>query len=159
MHIVFNSWFSILKYFSFMTCFLFVSQKRDFTEETDSVLSTVGGLLDNHAKSGDNTDTSLQVRSTHKLSWMHFTFSCSAYLLHFNKLKKSCVFTVHCLCIWVDFRLKRAVFILFFFMKLCNVISIFLSLHLLYSFSIYHCISALSLLPTHYLSSRDLSLI
>ncbi|XP_019108847.2 inositol 1,4,5-triphosphate receptor associated 2 isoform X3 [Larimichthys crocea] len=34
--------------------------KRDFTEETDSVLSTVGGLLDNHAKSGDNTDTSLQ---------------------------------------------------------------------------------------------------
>lgn len=34
--------------------------KRDFTEETDSVLSTVKGLLGNHAKSGDNTDTSLQ---------------------------------------------------------------------------------------------------
>ncbi|TKS90999.1 Lymphoid-restricted membrane protein [Collichthys lucidus] len=34
--------------------------KSDFTEETDSILSTVGGLLDNHTKSGDNTDTSLQ---------------------------------------------------------------------------------------------------
>ncbi|XP_035531758.1 inositol 1,4,5-triphosphate receptor associated 2 isoform X5 [Morone saxatilis] len=34
--------------------------KRDFTEETDSVLSAVRGLLDNHAQSGCNKDTSLQ---------------------------------------------------------------------------------------------------
>ncbi|KAM9334620.1 inositol 1,4,5-triphosphate receptor associated 2 [Symphorus nematophorus] len=34
--------------------------KRDFTEETDSVLSAVRVLLDNHAQPGGNTDTSLQ---------------------------------------------------------------------------------------------------
>ncbi|XP_041820247.1 inositol 1,4,5-triphosphate receptor associated 2 [Chelmon rostratus] len=34
--------------------------KRDFTEEGDSVLSTVKGLLDDHAQPGGSTDTSLQ---------------------------------------------------------------------------------------------------
>ncbi|XP_070784987.1 inositol 1,4,5-triphosphate receptor associated 2 [Enoplosus armatus] len=34
--------------------------RRDFREETDSVLSTVRGLLDDHAQPGGSTDTSLQ---------------------------------------------------------------------------------------------------
>lgn len=42
----------------FLPC---VSQKRDFTEETDYMLSTVRGLLDDHTHPRGNMDTSLQV--------------------------------------------------------------------------------------------------
>lgn len=64
-----------LMYFSLTTCLLFVCQKRDFREETDSVLSTVRGLLDDYALPEGNTDTSIQVRYTDSLTFTEaFTF-------------------------------------------------------------------------------------
>lgn len=39
-----------------------MSQKRDFKDETDSVLSTVKGFLDDLTHSEVNTDVGLQVR-------------------------------------------------------------------------------------------------
>lgn len=52
--------------------YLYVSQKRDFREETATVLSSVRGLLDDHAQPGGNTGTNLQVTSTHMLSQTDF---------------------------------------------------------------------------------------
>lgn len=58
----------VLKYSSFT----FVSQKRDFRKETDSVLTSVRVLLDDHAQT--EGDSSLQVRHFHILN---FTVSIS----------------------------------------------------------------------------------
>lgn len=40
---------------------LYISQKRDFKEETNCILSTVRALLDDHTHPVDNADNSLQV--------------------------------------------------------------------------------------------------
>lgn len=58
--------------------FTFVSQKRDFRKETDSVLTSVRVLLDDHTQT--EGDSSLQVRHFH-IHILNFTVSISLAIM------------------------------------------------------------------------------
>lgn len=150
-----------------MTCF-FVSQKRDFREETDSVLSTVRGLLDDHAQPGGNADTSLQVRYTHTFT---DTLNLSVRLpttldVSLRKVAGSqCTAVLVPICILMCLHTRTELISGWRDISVYNIYeswnyvtwSLSSSPSTCCSFSIYHCLSAFSLLPTHYLSSLEIS--